>query len=406
MKILIISQMYPNRSNPNAGIFIHSQAKHLQRSGCSVRVVSPMPFAPKALWFRNKWRNYGQLPDFDILEGIPVYYPRYLNFPGRLLHGLSCCSMYKGTGRFLDTLVKNFKPGIIHAHTATPGGYPGLRLARKHRLPFVCSLRGSDINTYPYRERLTLALTCEVLRNSNGLTSVSEALKLEAEKLAAPQVPIEVIYNGCDSVFFTCRRALARHRQTLGISKNAKVLLFVGSIEKAKGVYELVSSFNAIYSRHPDIQLIMVGDGPDLAAIKKIAGEGPSRDAIRLPGSIANSEMPEWFGASDLFILPTHYEGLPNALLEAMASGLPVISTRVGGIPEAVRTGETGILVGRRDTAGLIEAMDYLIRNEGPSREMGMAAQKTVRENFTWQGNAKKMIGVYERVLRGCIHEA
>ncbi len=396
----MISMMYPNRYDPNNGVFIHSQARYLQKSGCSVTVAAPVPYAPRPLWFRPKWKNYGRVPSFELVDGIPVHYPRYINLPGQWFHLPSCYSIYSNILGRLDYVISDFRPDIIHAHMATPEGYLGLRISKRHRLPLVCSLRGSDINLYPNFDRITYALTKKVLLNADGLTSVSGALRQEAQRLAKPTVPIEVIYNGCEERFFNSRTGASGIRSSLEIPHNCKVFLFVGLIAKAKGVYELVNSFNDIRKRDRSVHLVMLGDGPDYAAISKFARSGHLNGAISLPGSVPSRQMPEWYGAADFFVLPTYHEGLPNAVLEAMASGVPVISTRVGGIPEVITTGETGLLVAPKNTSELTGAMDFVLKNGATAKRMATLAQKAIKEKFTWETNAQKMISMYESVLQ------
>ncbi|MDA8326969.1 MAG: glycosyltransferase family 4 protein [Nitrospiraceae bacterium] len=401
MKVLIISHMYPNRSNPNSGIFIHSQARHLQRSGCGVRVVAPVPFAPRALWFKTKWKNYGQLPSSDLLDGIPVYYPRYLNLPGRWFHGLSCYSIYESTRRFLDTVVRDFKPDIIHAHTATPGGHPGLRLAVKHRLPFICSLRGSDINIYPYRDRLTMALTREVILGADKILSVSGVLKSLAEDICPVNGKIDVVYNGCDSELFSPDagfRTILRER--LGIGKENRVLMFAGTINASKGVFELLEAFFELSGQYPDLHQVFAGEGPEKGKAETIVSSRNAGGRIHMIGSQTHGEMPKWLNAADIFVLPTHFEGLPNVILEAMSCGLPVISTRVGGIPEVLKDGENGLFASLGDTGSLVKKIKCLLEDVPAAKRMGLAGRDLVRQNFSWDQNAKKVIGIYADILK------
>ncbi len=400
MKVLIISSMYPNKYSPYSGIFIHTQAKYLQRAGCSLRVIAPVPFSPKALWFKSKWRNYGQLPSFGLLEGIPVYYLRYINLPGSWFHGPSCYTMYPNTLWSLDAIIRDFKPDIVHAHMATPDGYVGLKISRRHRLPFVCSLRGGDINTYPYRDRLTMALTRKVIARAHKVVSVSGALRSAAEKICQVNKKIHVVYNGCDNELFS-PNAESRiiFRKKLGIGQEKKVLIFAGLINECKGIHELMEAFFALSGQFPDLNLILVGEGSARRHIETMAVSRNMLGRVHVIGNQKHSEMPKWLNTADLFVLPSHSEGLPNVILEAMGCNLPVVATKVGGIPEAVADWESGILIAKQDTHALTGAIKYLIENQTVAGKMGKYGGRILKSRFSWEVNAKKTIEIYREVL-------
>jgi glycosyltransferase involved in cell wall biosynthesis len=118
-----------------------------------------------------------------------------------------------------------------------------------------------------------------------------------------------------------------------------------------------------------------------------------------LPGYVPHEKLPLWINASDIFVLPSYQEGLPNVVLEAMACRKPVIATRVGGIPEIVSDGVTGILVEPLIVDQLAQAMETLLLNEDLCSKLGLAAEKLIHEHFTWEKSAKNLIKVYENLL-------
>lgn len=400
MRILILSSMYPNKMNPNSGIFIHRQTRYLLKSGCRVKVVCPIPFAPRILWMKQKWKNYGQVPAFDVIDDVPIYYPRYLNLPGAWFHSLSCFSMYRGVMRIVDSIIKEFRPHVIHAHTATPAGYVALRVKKKYQLPLICSLRGSDINLYPFRDKLTMRLTKKVISEADQLISVSNALKKVAYTIATPKREIQIIYNGCDMESFVPNKNQGlQMRRLLRISIDDKVLVFIGSLSKNKGVFDLIASFEELFSIYDNIHLLMVGDGPEHTHLSRLISSKGMKGRVHMIGKQSPNEVPKYLSASDYFVIPTYFEGLPNAILEAMSCGLPVIGTNVGGIPEVVENGRNGILINKCDKDALTRAIKCLYEDEDLAKQMGSNGRKVIETSFSWQRNSEQLIGIYRELI-------
>ena len=124
------------------------------------------------------------------------------------------------------------------------------------------------------------------------------------------------------------------------------------------------------------------------------------QDKIHLLGAQPHNKIPDFLSASDILVLPSYNEGLPNVVLEAMACSRPVVATKVGGIPEVVKDGETGFLVNKEDVNSLIKAIDKLLSNEKLCIEMGLSGRKIIEEKFTWEKNAKKHIEIYEKLIQ------
>jgi len=392
--------MYPNNMFLTHGIFIHNQIRHIAQAGCTIKVIAPVPYSPKVLWNNDKWKNYGNIPLSDTMDGIEVAYPRYINIPGKWSHLLSTYSMCSPIKINIDQVIRKFKPHIIHAHTATPDGYLGLTIKMKYNLPLVCSLRGSDIHTYPYNDSVTYRLTRKVILNADQILSVSDALRISAEQIAKPKNPIKVVYNGCELpplANFQIKRGEIRSQ--LGIGENDVAIIFVGDIDKVKGIFELMEAFKLLKSKYPHLHLILLGDGPDRQPVLNMISSGIDNANVHLIGKIPHDDVYHWLRASDLFVLPTYNEGLPNALLEAMACGLPVIATNVGGIPEVVRHGQNGILIEARNVNTLYQSIEKMLADPEIARNMGSSANRLIQQNFSWLNNAGKMMEIYKELI-------
>ena len=398
LRVLVLSHMYPNAGDPTAGIFIHHQVRHLMGAGCEVVVVSPQPYVPKIL--AGRYRRYAEILKENMLDGIRVIYPRYVRPPGGMFHAPSCYSMFYSIRRLISGLVQDFQPHILHAHTASPDGYVGLLLRKEFSLPLVVSLRGSDVNVYPYRDRWTFYLTQKVISEADRLTAVSGALKAAAEEIAKPRSDIAVVYTGCDLDRFSFHEALRKEfRHRLGIPPESPMLIFIGHILQAKGIFELFDAFLIARQGHPDLHLVMIGSGDDLPVIKRKAEQ--VLGYMHFLGTRPHDEIPGWLSAADILVLPSWREGLPNVVVEAMACERSVVATRVGGIPEAVVNGECGILVEKQNVQELADAIIHLLDNDKDRERMGLRGREVVEERFSWEKNAVETLHVYREVLNG-----
>jgi glycosyltransferase involved in cell wall biosynthesis len=274
----------------------------------------------------------------------------------------------------------------------------GLLLREKFGLPLVVSLRGSDVNVYPYRDRWTFRLTRKVISEADGLAAVSGALKSAAEKIARPRNDIAVVYTGCDLERFSFDEELRKKmRHRLGILPESPALIFIGHILRAKGILELLDAFFLVRQSHPDLHLIVIGSGEDFSTFKGKVAHGAGY--IHVLGSRPHDEIPGWLSAADILVLPSWREGLPNVVVEAIACERPVVATRVGGIPEAVIDNESGILVDKQDPQALAEAINFLLLESEARKKMGTRGRHIVEEKFTWEKNAERTIEVYREVL-------
>lgn len=402
IRILVLSSMYPKDINSISGVFIHHQLKALQKEGCKIKVISPVPYVPKILSFNTKYKKYKQIPKYINYDGVPVYYPRYFRLPGKWFGGISCYTIYYGIKKVINSIITEFKPHIFQVYTATPDGYVGLILRKKYNIPLICSFRGSDINSYPKYNKLTYYLTKKVILESDQITAVSNALKIVAEGIGKPKKEIQVVYNGCDSKMFSYnKKERLRIRKELRISLKKLVIIFVGSLVKSKGIFELLTAFIKLNYKYTNLYLILIGNVPDRTVLDKIISSNYINNKICLLGEIPQNEIPYWLSASDIFVFPTYNEGLPNAIMEAMACGLPVVATEIGGIPEVVKDGENGILIDKKNVKSIVHSLEKLIENKSMCRKMGEHGRITIEEKFSWNNSAKKLIEIYNKIIDG-----
>ena len=404
-KVLIFSRQFPREGNKHAGIFILQQAKSFLRYGCEVKVLSPIPWFPPFLSQYAMDMGFHQTSRKTELDGIEVDYPRYLRPPlGHRSHQITPYLLSWGIHHHFDEIVKSYMPTVIHAHWALPEGFSAIKLAKRYSIPVIVNLRGSDIHTLPYLSKRLHVMTSEVLTQADSLVAVSNSLRKQAKDQFNLTQPIKVVYNGCDVKQFQqnwCSRGEIRNR--FGISDRHILLLYVGSILPAKGMRELVEVIGTILLRRKDVRLMLIGIGKYQKRMKELVHQAGLSEYVHFVGSVKHEKISDWLSAGDIFVFPSYKEGLPNAVLEAMACELPVVATKVGGIPEAVREGKTGYLVAPKDVAGLVEAIEKLIRDPDYAQKMGKNGRQRVLDEFSWDQHTEKMMALY----RSCIqHES
>ncbi len=177
------------------------------------------------------------------------------------------------------------------------------------------------------------------------------------------------------------------------------VVLYAGRMRTRKAVAVLLEAFAGLLPSHPRASLVLAGDGEHRAALERRARSLGLVRAVRFLGAIPREQMGRWYRAADVFCLPSIYEGFPVAILEAMAAGLPVVSTTVSGIPEAVEDGVTGLLVEPEDAAGLTRALERLAADAELCRTMGRAARRQVRERFSIDTVCAAYLELWQRLL-------
>lgn len=381
-----------------SGVFAHQQVKHLLAEGVEVRVVTAIPWAPRVLWSKTKWQRMGMSPTERLYEGVKVYYPRYLEMPGHLNFCWSGMALLAGIRGLISKIYKEFPFELIHANTIVPDGYAATRLARQYGVPVLCVSRG-DLNIYPHYGPLSMAVSRYVLRECDKLVTVSADLANVARSMEPGiRKPVSVLYNGCDFEKFIPANEKDKCvlRDNLGLPPDKIILFLLGAIEVNKGIYELAAVFEELVEKWGEkIMLLMIGSGKDEHIFIRHIKERKLEKHIHFTGYVDHERVPDWVRAGDVMVFPTHYEGVPNAVLESMACAKPVVATSVGGIPEIIQDRETGYLVPLNDKKSLYDAVDNLLEDPDCRQRVGKAALTFLHSHASWPQNARQLKKIY-----------
>ena len=293
---------------------------------------------------------------------------------------------------------------LLHVHYAIPHSVSAL-LARQilasrgRRLPFVTTLHGTDI-TLVGLDRSYLSITRHGIQESDGVTSISEYLKCETIKHFDIQRPIEVIPNfvNCDVYTPICdeeARAKARSRFA---QPDEALLIHLSNFRPVKRVVDVVKMFWRVAKEIP-AKLVLVGDGPDRSAAEWLAHELGIHTRIHFIGK--QEKVNELLPLADLMVMPSELESFGLAALEGMACKVPSIATRVGGVPELIDDGVTGLLFNVGDVDAMAEGALKLLTDKTSLAAMRDAARKAAQTRFCSTLVLPRYVNYYEKVLNG-----
>jgi glycosyltransferase involved in cell wall biosynthesis len=351
LRVLVVTQLFPTAVDPMNAVFNKLQCVALSRL-CDVDVRAVVPSFPGARLFR-RWSTAGRcadIPPEEVVDGLRVRHPRVLFVPrvGAALSPALYLACLWPQVRALRGRVD-----VVLGCWASPDGVASIFVAKLLGAASVVKVHGSDLNVLTRRRSLR-AIMGWALPKADRLVAVSRPLAEQAVALGVPAERVDVVRNGVDSDLFRIRDRSAS-RAELGIASDARWLLYVGLLDRIKGVAELLAAFDELTPRHPDLRLAIVGDGREMPLCRAAAERHPGR--IVVTGARPPEDVARWMGACDVLTLPSWNEGTPNVLLEAFASGRRVVATRTGGIPDLVTDAALGELVPPQDARSLAEAL-------------------------------------------------
>ena len=282
------------------------------------------------------------------------------------------------------------RPEVTLAFFGMPSGAVALPLRLFLGIPYTVSLRGGDVPGFrPYDfalyHRLSAPLLRRIWRQAGAVIANSRGLRAMAQRFER-RVPIETIPNGVDPVAF---RPPERDWGTVRI-------LFVGRVVYQKGLDLLLHALGRL--KDEPWTLTVVGDGPQREPLEILATHLGIAGRIRFAGWLRGRDLIAAYHAANLFAYPSRHEGMPNAVLEAMASGLPVIATRIAGNEELVVEGETGLLVESENQQALEAALTALMADGSLRRQLGDAARNRVADRYPWDRITEEYLEILKRV--------
>lgn len=290
-------------------------------------------------------------------------------------------------------IVRRYRPDLTHLHSrrgADTLGLLGARLARHGRV--VVSRRVDD----PLPRGLVTRLRYAIL--PDHVVAVSQGIRRVLVGAGVPAERVSQVYSAVDAPAYQSPLSREDARARLGLPADADVVTVVAQLIPRKGHRFLLQAVPALLTRHPRLRVLFVGDGELREALEAGVAARGLGDVVRLLGY--REDVADILRASDLLVHPATMEGFANVAMQAMAAGIPVVSSAVGGMPESVRDGENGLLVPPADPAALAEAIGRLLADPALRRRLGDRGRAIVESELTVDAMVQGNLRVYESLLR------
>ncbi len=392
-RLLVLSSLFPSDAQPGAGLFIRERMFRVAKK-LPVFVVAPQPWFPLQGLIRLVRPHFRPMaPRFELMQGIEVHRPRFLCFPGVLKW---TDGLFMALASFLAVrgLVHRHALNVLDVHFGYPDGAAGRLLARWLGLPMVLTLRGKEER----QARTTVGAPLKsAILSADQLIAVSSALRDLAVDFGADPRRVAMVGNGVDIEKFSPVQQ-NRARLELGLPVDAKVLVSVGTLVERKGFHRVIECLPDLLARHPNLHYVVVGgtgpEGDISARLRAQVNALGLQEKVHFVGAWPPDRLKVPLSAADVFVLATSYEGWANAFLEAMACGLPVVTTRVGGNAEVVSSSELGTLVEFGDRAALTAALDDALSRSWNRQHIIDHARAN-----TWDRRVAQLLDVFNRVL-------
>jgi glycosyltransferase involved in cell wall biosynthesis len=396
IRLVVTTTFFPNACNPQRAVFLKQLVKAM-RGAQPIDIVAPLPFIPK---FKTggMWGCVARLGFVESFEQMRIFHPRVFIIPK--LELFSALSYFVSVRMLLKRLARKNRL-VVHAHCAYPDGVGAVMAAKSLGIPVVFTAHGSDINIAAKKLPLKWQIRWAV-RSAAAVIGVSKPITEELIALAGRKKvsTFTIPCAGFDpSLFFPRERTRARHE--LGIETDGRFVLFIGNLLPIKGPEVLIDAWSWLQKTNrirAGDRLFLVGSGPRGDALVERVEECCTRGSVVFAGARAHAEIPTWINSADLVCLPSYSEGTPNVVVESLACGVPVVASRVGGIPDIVEPGWSGQLVDPGNPRILAAAIVEVLAKKWDR----LGLRKCV-DGYQWENLARKNLEVIETVAANSV---
>lgn len=399
INVLVLTTTFPRWKDDTTPAFVYELSKRLNDGGMKIVVLAPHHEGAKF---------YEEMEGMKIYR-FPYFYPtkyQKLCYEGGILPNLkrSWLARVQVPLLLLSELIFTYKIfrkeeiNIIHSHWIVPSGLIGGICRRIFGKPHITTAHAGDVFTIR-KSRILSFITSFVFKNSDKITANSKFTKdviiYINDKI---KNNVEIIPMGVDTYFFNPHKA-----SNLRKAFEAEYLvLSVGRLVDKKGIKYLIMAMKEVIKEFPRTKLIIGGSGPEKENLEKLSESLDLKENVVFVGYIKNADLPKYYASSDIFVLPSietkggDTEGLGVVLLEAMASGIPLIGSNIGGITDIIKNNETGLLTRPENPEDISDKIVMLLSNKKLRRKFSEEGLRTIKEKFSWDVVTIKFVEFYE----------
>lgn len=378
MNALLLTNLFPSSSDPARGLFNLRGFKALSQF-CDVSIVVPV-----SAWRRARRAESLTRVSAETHQGLSATYPTFWTVP-RLAMGLHAQAMYRSVRSHVRELHEQRRFDVVLGAFGYPDVVAAAQVARELELPFVAFVLGSDMNVLAQKPSLRGQIR-DALVQANHVVAVSAGLKDRVLELGVSGNRVIVQHNGVDGDCFRIR-SRQEARAALHVSASDPLVCFVGNLVHEKGPDLLVEALGYLKSKIPGISAVFVGTGTMRDALAARSATLGLADRVRFAGRLPPDEVALWMSAADVLCLPSRREGCPNVVLEALASGRPVVAAAVGGVPELI-TDANGVMVDPENAQALADGLVRAITREWNPEQLRASVP-----SLSWQDLGSALYG-------------
>jgi glycosyltransferase involved in cell wall biosynthesis len=366
---ILFSTPFPPREG--IGNYVYNMSKKYIEKGHEVTLITRGKIGCEVQYFEN------------IKVFKPTFvpcYPLHVDF-----HGIFVNKLFE---KLEDTF------DIVHVHSPlSPMISTKLPIISTIHTPMktdICNFESTGIFSYLSKSqwRFSYILEKRLLDRSDIITTVANSVAKElTEEYKVQKDRINVVYNGVDETVFVPNDG--KHE--------TEYILYVGSLAYRKGLFDLIECGKYVCKKYKDINFVIVGDGMLRNKLRENIRKLNIEDRFIFKGHVSKAELIKLYQNATIHVLPSHYEGLPTVLLEAMSCGLPVVATAVSGNLDVIKQYDNGILVRPKSPKEMADAISVLLEDRNMRKKLGDCARKTIEERYTWTTVSNKLLEIYSR---------
>ena len=379
MKILTISEVYPDKNKPQYGVFIEQQVEELEKLGNQIDILMPCSSKINGTIEEGVW------------NGRKIYSVNYRTNRYQLFLKNTAKSCYAS----LKTLIKQNGYDALAVHITGDAVLKIITdIGKELKIPVFAHYHGLNVwkeftNKHRIREKFYASRRARILKNTKAIIGVSDKVSNEV-RLKIKKVPVYTVYNGVEVEKFT---------PTMQKTDNFTIV-GVGNLIAIKGFKYLIEAFSKLYKENPSVRLKIIGDGVERTSLEQQVKDNGLEKAVTFFGKIPYDKVAEEMKNSHLFVLPSYYEALGCVYLEAMACGVPTIGVKGMGIDEIIIDGENGLLVEPKNIEDLYKKMLCVVNDKGLAEKLGEYGRETALK-YTWEQSAINLDKIYKGIVNG-----
>ena len=402
IKLLVTATTFPRWKNDTEPSFVYELSQRLAGKGHDITVLAPHHSGAKRREvmdnlkiqrFRYFWPSSLEKLCYDggILPNLKRRFWTWLEVP--FLMAAEYFAIHR--------IVKQEGINMIHAHWIVPQGFLASLLKKFHGVKYITTAHAGDI--FPLKSPWLRGFAGSAISNADACTANSQFTKKAVLGLS-PDSHVDVIPMGVDLSIFS-GRLKQDIRQKYGIT--GKLILSVGRLAEKKGIRHLISAMPSILKKYKDAKLLIVGDGPEKGRLESQVAELSLKHNVIFSGRVSNRDIASYYSSADVFVLPSivtasgDTEGLGVVLLEALASGTPVVASNVGGVTDIIINGKTGLTVEQENPEVLASAIMRMLKNRKLAKKLARQGKLHVEQNYSWALVADKFNSLILKAMRG-----